>query len=138
MCHCSILDTAKNFRVPVNLCHFDSSIVLFHIFLPPSTFSHQSASEVEKYFMEKKTRELFLEKKNTCVYKEIFKEIERCFLPFSAAWRRKKKTNPTQFLHDLLRISHYIIIIIIIWNKTLWKENWEFYHNQCLFVIISF
>lgn len=64
VCHFLILDTAKNFRVPVNLCHFDSTLVLFlfPIFPPPTTFSsYQSATEVEKSIMER-ICELFLAK----------------------------------------------------------------------------
>lgn len=55
---------SKEFSCSVNLCHFDSTLVLFlfPIFPPPTTFSsYQSATEVEKSIMER-ICELFLAK----------------------------------------------------------------------------
>lgn len=138
VCHFLILDTAKNFRVPVSLCHFDSTLVLFlfPIFPPPTTFSsYQSATEVEKFFM-KRICELFLAK---YVFTN-FHKIERCFLPFSAACCRKQtdRQNPTQFC-----MIFYVSVILssshIIWSMTLCEINWGLYHKKkCLFVIVSF
>lgn len=109
-----ILDTAKNFRVPVNLCHFDSTLVLFlfPIFPSPTTFSsYQSATEVEKFFM-KRICELFLAK-YVCL--QIFIKLKGASLPFSAACCRKQtnRRNPTLFcmifyVSVILSSSHII------------------------------
>lgn len=89
VCHFLILDTAKNFRVPVNLCHFDSTLVLFFcflFFLLQPLFLHIKVLPRWKNPLWKEFVKLFLAK-YMCL--QIFIKIERCFLPFSAACCRK-------------------------------------------------
>lgn len=63
-----------------------------------------------------------------------FKEIERCFLPFSAAWCRKNKSYPVCMI---FYVSVIISSSLSSFEIRLWKVNW-IYHNQCLFIIVSF
>lgn len=74
------------------------------------------------------------------VYKNEFKKkkIERCFLPFSAAWCRK-------FLPQICMIFYvsfiYFIVTFIIWSKRTYMYYRKLIHsrcNRCSFIFVSF